>query len=83
VATPFDDPVERIERRHTRSQRLRALRAALGGLSAEDRRLIRLRYWDGWQVRTMARLLDVDERSLYGRLRRLLRTLHKAVAVDA
>lgn len=45
-----------------------ALLAALEGLSAEERLIIRMRYWDGFLVADIARILKLDQKPLYRRI---------------
>jgi len=52
-----------------------ALSAALGKLPAEDRLILRLRYWDGASVADIARHLSVPQKPLYRRIDRALSAL--------
>jgi RNA polymerase sigma factor (sigma-70 family) len=53
------------------------LQAALQQLSEQDRLLLRMRFAGGLTVTRMARLLDIPQRQLYGRLESILRTLRR------
>ncbi len=57
----------------------RALASAMESLSAEDRVLLRLRYWEGLSVADVARGLATDQKPLYRRLERLLRELRASL----
>lgn len=56
-----------------------ALDAALARLPADDRLLLRMRYEDDVSVADIARALTIDQKALYGRLRRLLDRLRTAL----
>jgi RNA polymerase sigma factor (sigma-70 family) len=53
------------------------LRAVLAQLAAEDHLIVRLRFFDGLQVSEIARVLRVDQKPLYGRICRVLRTMRQ------
>lgn len=63
-----------------------ALEAALAELPAEDRLILRMRFWDGMRVADIARALNHEQKPLYRRIERLLRQLRsglEARGVDA
>jgi RNA polymerase sigma factor for flagellar operon FliA len=49
-----------------------ALETAVGRLEPEERLLVRLRFYDGLKVAEIARLQQVDQKSLYRRIERIL-----------
>jgi RNA polymerase sigma factor (sigma-70 family) len=63
-----------------RSGQLRALRAALTGLSDLDRELLLLSHWDGLAPREIASVLDVNAVVLRARLHRASRRLRESLA---
>lgn len=85
VADPAtaDDLVTTGERDAERRALRAALRAALDALSAEDRAIVRLRYWRGMSVADVARALSLPQKPLYRRLERSLTTLRRALATAA
>lgn len=78
-AVSFEDPVEAAERAASARTLRASLRDALGGLSAEDRWLIRARYRDGRSVQAIACVLGVDPKQLYRRYERMLAALRDAL----
>jgi RNA polymerase sigma factor for flagellar operon FliA len=52
---------------------------ALASLDPEDRRLVRMRFWDGLTVADIARTLCLRQKPLYRRLARALRTVRLAL----
>jgi len=63
-----------------------ALRAALEGLSEEDRTIVRLRIWEGMSVADIARVLHLPQKPLYRRLERIFAELRRQLeraGVDA
>jgi DNA-directed RNA polymerase specialized sigma24 family protein len=52
-----------------------ALGAAVSGLAAEDRLLLKLRFTDRLTVSHISRLLGLDQKALYRRLERVMRVL--------
>ena len=73
----FADPVDARERSEVAARIGQALRAALRQLPAEDRRLLALRYGAQQQIAGIARALQVDQKGLYRRCNRALRTLRR------
>lgn len=57
----------------------RALASALSGLDAEDRLILKLRFADGLTIRAVAATLDLDQRRIYARVRRILRQVRERV----
>jgi RNA polymerase sigma-70 factor (ECF subfamily) len=64
-----------------RRGQLRALRAALSGLSDRDRELLLLSHWDGLAPREIASVLGVNPVVLRARLHRASRRLRESLAV--
>jgi len=56
------------------------LSAAVDQLPAEERVMVRLRYWQGLSVADVARALGVPQKPLYRRLERVLETLRAELA---
>ncbi len=55
------------------SERVRAaLARALAALGSEDRLILKLRFTDGLTIRSIAATLDLDQRGIYTRVRKLL-----------
>jgi len=78
VASPDPEPdvrilhaEQRVKARRTRS----ALKHAVTALTGEERVLLRLRFCQGLSVAKMARMLNVDQRKLYGIFDRLFHRL--------
>lgn len=67
-----DDAVRREETEAERSEVQQALDEALSRLPAEDRLILRLRFWDGLSVADIARGLRVPQKPLYRRIERAL-----------
>jgi RNA polymerase sigma factor for flagellar operon FliA len=59
-----------------------ALARALESLPAEDRLIIRLRFWEGWTIADVARALDLEQKPLYRRIQRGLDQLRKQLERD-
>lgn len=81
-----DDDLLADERAEQGRRIVEALEAVMAELSVEDRMLLRLRFEDGLTVATIARMLGVPQRPLYGRLDRLYKQLRvelEARGVDA
>lgn len=81
----FSDPAESLladERRSRVTQIAEVLRQALRGLSGEDQLLLRMRHAEGLKVSTIARVLGVDQKTLYRKLAIVHRRLQR-VAVRA
>ena len=89
VASPDPEPDVRIldAEQRVRARRARsALKQALAGLTGEERDLLRLRFGQGLSVAKVARMLNVDQRKLYGVFDRMfhrLRLLVEARGVGA
>jgi RNA polymerase sigma factor (sigma-70 family) len=69
-------------RRRDRRRALEALRRALQGLPAVDRRLLALRYSRGMRVSDVARLDGCDQKRLYRRIEAALRRLRARLAAQ-
>ena len=69
---------------HEREARLQAAKAALGravaGLAPEDALIVRLHFFEGFSIADVARHVDIPQKPLYVRMKRLLDTLHKDLA---
>lgn len=59
------DPVAAITRRRRTGPVCRAMRAAVGALNRAERRLLWLRYYEGWSVADVARMTGIDQKRLY------------------
>jgi RNA polymerase sigma factor (sigma-70 family) len=57
----------------------RALVAALDGLPAEDRAIMRMRFWEGMTVAEIARALGMPQKPLYRRIERALTDVRRFV----
>ena len=61
-------------------ERIRAaLASALDALDPEDRVILKLRFSDGFTIRAIAATLDLDQRRIYARLRRILARVRDGV----
>lgn len=77
--TPERDLLQR-EREAIGARASHILRTTIEGWPAQDQLILRMRYADGLQVTTIARLLQLERKSLYPYLERLLRRLRDALA---
>jgi RNA polymerase sigma factor for flagellar operon FliA len=59
---------------------LKRVRAALGGLAAQDRLILRMRFEEGLTLAAIARELGLDQRRLYRRVQRVLEELRADLA---
>jgi RNA polymerase sigma factor (sigma-70 family) len=87
VPTPAsaDAGLEAEAERHEREALRAGLGEALAMLPAEDRLILRMRYWDGVSVANIARDLRLEQKPLYRRIDLLLRRLRRhlvAAGVD-
>ena len=71
--TPLEVQAMNEEREHCR----RLVEQALAGLPAEDRLIIRLRFWEDLSVADIARGLSLKQKPLYRRIERLLAELEQ------
>jgi RNA polymerase sigma factor (sigma-70 family) len=76
---PIDDGLAEEERIATASRVAQALKAAMAGLDAQDRLILALRFEDGRTVVEMAKMLELDQKALYRRIERVLKTLRGAL----
>lgn len=79
------DPLETLERAETDARVRGALQAALSALPAEDQVVLRMHYWEGATLQTVARALHLEPKPLYKRVERLRTTLRRrleAAGVD-
>jgi RNA polymerase sigma factor for flagellar operon FliA len=60
----------------------RALARAMEGLGDEDRTILRMRFWEGCSVADIARALRLEQKPLYRRLERTLKTLRSALEAE-
>src|SRR5205823_13826848 len=58
------------------------LRGALIAATSQDRLILRLRFAEGLSIAAIARRLELDQKDLYRRFRRLLRRLRTALEHD-
>lgn len=65
---------ERDRRLH---RKLDALRQVMEALPAEDRIIVRMRYFDGFKIVEIARTLHLEQKPLYRRIEKLLKTLRR------
>ncbi len=72
-----DALLENAERRALWQSAAAALEEVAAGLPAEDRLLLRMRFWQGLSVADIAGLLKLDAKPLYRRYERLLRDLRQ------
>lgn len=75
------DPVDEYEREFERAKVEAALEAVLRTLDAEDRVILRLRFWCGLTVAEVARAMGMQQKPLYRRIARLMRELR--IELDA
>jgi RNA polymerase sigma factor (sigma-70 family) len=68
-----------LQRRAATAEVSRALRAALGSLPVEDRRLLRLRFVDGVSMADISRRLGMRQVQVYPRFVRMLAGLRAAL----
>lgn len=66
-----DALLELAEARAERARILEVLQAAMAELSAEDRAIVRMRFWEGASVQAVARALGLEPKPLYRRLERI------------
>lgn len=78
-ATSFEDPVERAEEYEASVALRQRLSAALEALPATDRALLDLRYRQMLRVPAIAAALNADDKTLYRRCEKALRTLRSAL----
>ena len=74
-----DDGIAAEERAAERRALEDALHDALEALPAEDRVIVRMRYWEGTTVADIARALGLPQKPLYRRLERARATLRAAL----
>lgn len=85
MASEEPTPLERTEVRARKpaERRLeRVLRRALESQADEDRVILRLRYSEGLKIVDIARSLGLEQRSLYGRIQRLLRGIRQRLEAE-
>ncbi|HET7457829.1 MAG TPA: sigma-70 family RNA polymerase sigma factor [Gemmatimonadaceae bacterium] len=75
-----DALVEAASHDWERRRAQQALEDAMGALPAEDRTMLRMRFWEDMSVADIARGLAVEQKPLYRRLERLLAELRKKLA---
>jgi RNA polymerase sigma factor (sigma-70 family) len=78
-AAAADDRVTAEERAAQRRAIEGALRGALDALPAEDRVIVRMRFWEGESVADIARALGLPQKPLYRRLERALAELRRSL----
>lgn len=72
---PTDNVIAERERTAAAGRIAAALKAATAGLDAQDRLIIALRFEDGRSVVEIAKLLRLEQKSLYRRIERLMKEL--------
>ena len=77
-----DQSVVDSERAETLTRLESALRAVLSGLDTEDRLILRLRFSEGFTIRSIAATLDFDRRRIYSRVRRLLCDVRERIEAE-
>ncbi len=75
--TPDPKPPEDPLRAAARERIRKALVAALMKLPAEDRLIIRMRFWDQFSVADIARILKLQQKPLYRRVDAIVKRLRK------
>lgn len=70
-----DDRVQERDRTLNARSAAAALDAVMQQLSAEDRAILQMRFWQGMKVSDIARALDIEQKKLYKRLVKLLTVL--------
>jgi len=70
-----DDGIVGAEHNHTVNLATSMLGARLHAMTAQDRLLLKFRFYDNLSVAEIARLIKIDQKALYRRLEALLRTL--------
>ncbi len=76
---PIDDGLAEEERIATASRVAEALKSAMAGLDSQDRLILALRFADGRTVVEMAKVLQLEQKALYRRIERVLKTLRGAL----
>jgi RNA polymerase sigma factor (sigma-70 family) len=82
AANQFVDPVELEQAEDERRRAMATLRHAYARLPVADRRLLYLRFQEGLEISAIAVLFDVPAKPLYGRVKRLLRTLRQSIVAN-
>jgi RNA polymerase sigma factor (sigma-70 family) len=77
-----DQRVHRQELREAAARVSSALGRCLGALPADDRRLLRSRYWGGRTLADIARSTRVPQRKLYTRVERLMAQLRASITAS-
>ncbi len=82
AAERTDAPVLDRERDEAVETATRALERALAALPDEDRLIVRMHHCEGITLADIARQLQLDQKPLYGRMKRLLDRLRAALEAD-
>jgi RNA polymerase sigma factor for flagellar operon FliA len=77
-----DDTVVAAEAQEEQDVLARALVRAMEGLDDEDRTILKLRFWQGASVADISRTLGLEQKPLYRRLERILKTLRSALEAE-
>lgn len=77
-----DERLVREERTEKMTRAKDSLDQALGGLSPEDRLIIKLRFEEGLTVARISKQLGIPQRALYSRIEKILKTLRKTLEAD-
>jgi RNA polymerase sigma factor for flagellar operon FliA len=77
-----DERIADLDRAATMRRLQGVLRRVLASLESEDRLILKLRFVDGFTIRSIASTLDFDPRRIYGRVRRLLRRVREGIVEE-
>jgi RNA polymerase sigma factor (sigma-70 family) len=75
---PYEQ-LDMAERERQLTRLLVVLREIVETLPDQDRLILTLLYWDGRSIADIARILDLNQKALYPRIRRLLKDLRKTL----
>ncbi len=77
--TPVEQRIEDSEKSRQAARTESALAGAMRAMPPEDRLLLRMRYQEGFSVTQIARSLGLEQRPLYSRFEKCLRSLRSAM----
>lgn len=78
-----DDRVLELDRMRRRSEALALIRQGLDQLPRQDRTIVELHVLEGLSLAQVSRVLGIEQRPLYRRMRRILRDLRRAPAITS